>query len=216
MLDSFNLKLIAICSFVFIAFSAFFIFNFVEKSHSESSVISTMHNFENSNQIISSEPNAGLAQKSNYSPKIEKKSSEPVMASLEPKSRISELEGKQFELRLSGEALISGMSKKANLSVKIEPEKGTNLKQFIILDSRFLLDGMGVNTVLSKVALSDNVLALDFLRDDGQSFTVMGELDSNIVSDTNDKQTVTIKNQKFYFGKKDIPYTLDLIGTLIG
>ncbi len=133
---------------------------------------------------------------------------------IEPKSRLAELEQKQFQLNLSGEAFVSGMLKKANLLLKLEPIQGTGLKQFKVVESRLILDGTGVAIVSTGATINDTVLTLDFTANNVGPFSISVTLDNNILDDANNKQTVTMKDQNFYLVKKEMPYRLNLMGTL--
>lgn len=132
----------------------------------------------------------------------------------EPKSRLAELESKQFTLNLSGEAYVTGMLKAANLVLKLEPVKGTNLQDFRVIESRLILDGVGVPITGISAKIDRTKITLDFTANNVGRFSISGILDGTILDDANDKQNVVLEDQDFYLIKKELPYRLNLIGTM--
>lgn len=132
----------------------------------------------------------------------------------EPKSRLFELEQKQFQINLSGDAYVSGMVKKASLTIKMTPIKGTNLQKFQIVESRMILDNSGVSITGTGVQIIGQKITMDFTANNVGAFSISGILDSAILEDANNKQNVILEDQNFYLVKKETPYRLNLIGTL--
>lgn len=134
----------------------------------------------------------------------------------EPKSRLSELENKKFSLDASGDAYLgmSGVSKKAILTLKLVPIKGTALQEFQISDARLFLDGSGI-AIVGVGAKTDNTkLTLEFLSETAGKFTIDATLDEKLLDDTNDRQSIHIEDQKFYLVNKEVPYRLQMSGIL--
>ncbi len=132
----------------------------------------------------------------------------------EPKSRLFEMESKQFTLNLSGKAHVIGMIKDANLVLKLEPVRGTDLQDFRITESRLILDGTGVPITGISAKIDRTKITLDFTANNVGKFSISGILDESMLDDTNNKQNVVIQDQDFYLLKKEMPYRLNLIGTL--
>lgn len=170
---------------------------------------------ETPNPIIIPEPITESALAMEPAPTIQKSMPTPApKVQVAPKSRLAELEQKQFQLNMSGEAFVSGMLKKANLLLKLEPIQGTGLKQFKVVESRLILDGTGVAITSTGATINDTILTLDFTANNVGTFSISGTLDNDVLDDANNKQTVTMKDQNFYLVKKEIPYRLNLVGTL--
>lgn len=138
----------------------------------------------------------------------------PIKVQLEPKSRLSELEEKEFSLNLSGDAYVLGMTKKANLVLKLEPIKGTDLQKFTISESRLIIDGSGAVISGVDASLDGVMLTLNFAANNVGQFSILAILDEQILDDTNYKQNASVENQNFYLVKKETPYQLNLVGTL--
>jgi hypothetical protein len=208
--------LIALCSIAFVVVSAFLIFELDEKFYPKPTEHAASIDYtETPNQTIIPEPITEPALAIEPSPTMQKSMPNPApKAQVAPKSRLVELEQKQFQLNLSGEAFVSGMLKKANLLLKLEPIPGTGLKQFKVVESRLILDGTGVAIVSTGATINDTILTLDFTANNVGLFSISGTLDNNILDDANNKQTVTIHDQNFYLVKKEMPYRLNLVGTL--
>ncbi|MBI5697141.1 MAG: hypothetical protein HZC29_01260, partial [Thaumarchaeota archaeon] len=134
----------------------------------------------------------------------------------EPKSRLLELENKKFSLDASGNAYLgtSGVSKKASLTLKLVPIKGTVLQEFQISDARLFLDGSGIGIVGVGAKADNTKLTLEFLSETVGKFTINVTLDEKLLDDTNNKQSILIEDQKFYLVNKEVPYRLELSGTL--
>lgn len=134
----------------------------------------------------------------------------------EPKTRLADLEQRQFRLDLSGNAYVgmSGMVKKTNLILKLEPVKGTNLQEFHIIESRFILDSSGVPISGTGVKINGKNITIEFVADNVGAFAIHGTLDEKILDDKNNKQSVILEDQDFFLIKKDTPYRLNMAGTL--
>lgn len=145
---------------------------------------------------------------------IPKKADLPVRAQNEPKSRLNELENKEFSLNLSGDAYVSGMVKKTTLTLKMQPIKGTNLQEFKIVDSRLVLDSSGVSISGTTLQIIQKDIVIEFVSDKFGKFIIRATLDEPILSDTNNKQGVSVVDQNFYLINKETPYRLNLVGTM--
>lgn len=208
--------MIALCSIAFVVVAAFLLFDLDDKFYPKSTEhAASIDYIETPNKTLIPEPSdeSVLAMESPNTLQKPASKSAPK-AQVEPKSRLSELEGKQFQLNLSGEAFVSGMLKETNLILKLEPIQGTSLKQFKVVESRLILDGAGVAIVSTGATIDDTAMTLDFTANNIGPFSISGTLDENILDDANSRQTVTIQDQNFYLVKKEMPYRLNLIGTL--
>ncbi|NDF27850.1 MAG: hypothetical protein EB153_09935 [Nitrosopumilaceae archaeon] len=106
------------------------------------------------------------------------------------------------------------MAKKASLSLKMTPIKGTNLKEFSIVESRLLIDGSSAPVSGIGAKLDDKTLTVDFAADKTEKFTITITLDEKILDDKNNKQKAVLQDQDFYLMNKSMPYKVDLTGTL--
>jgi hypothetical protein len=195
--------------------SAFLLFDLDEKFYPRPTMHAASIDYtEAPNQTISPEPviSAEPVNQEPIAPKSTPKQVQRVQS--EPKSRLIELESEQFTLNLSGEAHVAGMLKGANLILKLEPVKDTDLQDFRIVESRLILDGAGVPITGVFAKIEQTKIRLDFTANNVGKFSISGILDETILDDTNNKQNVVLEDQDFYLLKKEMPYRLNLIGTL--
>lgn len=199
---------------VFVVAAAFLIFDLDDKLYPKQKQYAATIDYTDDAKTIIPEPDVPtvlpsqqtiVAKKPEFSTRIQ-----------EPKSRLNELENKQFSLSLSGDAYLggSGVVKKASLTLKLVPVKGTNLSEFQVLDSRLLLDSSGVSISGTGMRIDGNDMTIGFVSDSVGKFEIHAVLDESILHDTNNKQSVMMKNQDFYLIKKETPYRLNLIGTM--
>jgi hypothetical protein len=88
------------------------------------------------------------------------------------------------------------------------------LQNFKVIESRLILDGTGVPITGIFAQIDQRMITLDFTANNVGKFSILGALDESILGDSNDKQNVVIQDQDFYLLKKEVPYRLNLIGTL--
>lgn len=208
--------MIAICSISFVVVAAFVFFDLGDKFFqvSASQYSANIDYTETPNQTITHEP-----EPKHETAKINHKA-EPIKSLtpkiLQQKSPLDALESKQFVLNLSGDARpgLSNMAKKASLSLKMTPIKGTNLKEFSIIESRLLIDGSSAPVSGIGAKLDDKILTVDFAADKTEKFTITITLDEKILDDKNNKQKAVLQDQDFYLMNKSMPYKVDLTGTL--
>lgn len=205
--------MIAVCCIAFVVVSAFLVFDLDSKFYPISKQHAASIDYtETPNQTLIPE-SIPVVSESHIQKKSTPKQSIPRVQS-EPKSRLLELESKQFQLTLSGDAYVSGMVKKANLALKIAPIRGTNLEQFQIIESRMILDNSGVSITGTGAKIQGRIITLDFTAKNIGAFSISGIMDESILDDANNKQSVILEDQDFYLVKKETPYRLNLIGTL--
>jgi len=211
---SFNIHLIALCCISFVVVSAFLLFDLDERFYPKQTQHAASIDYSEANQTIIPEPvlQTEISNKESI-PKPAPKQVSPRIQN-EPKSRLIELESRQFTLNLSGEAYVAGMLKDANLILKLEPIKGTELQNFKVIESRLILDGTGVPITGISAELDQRMITLEFTGNNVGKFSISGTLDEPILDDANNKQNVVIQDQDFYLLKREMPYRLDLIGTL--
>lgn len=206
------MHLIGLSCVVFVAAAAFLIFDLdskfypVPKQH-----VSTIGYDETTKTIIPEPAEITLPQTIPIAPK---KAELSVRVQNEPKSRLNDLENKEFSLNLSGDAHVSGMVKKTTITLKLQPIKGTNLQEFKILDSRLVLDSSGVSISGTTLKIDEKNITIEFVSDTFDKFIIRATLDESILSDTNNKQSVLVEDQNFYLINKETPYRLNLIGNL--
>ena len=209
--------MIAICCIAFVIVSAFLVFDLDSKFYPTSKQhAASIDYIETPNQTLIPESipePIPVVSKSHIQEKSTPKQSIPRVQS-EHKSRLLELESKQFQLNLSGDAYVSGMVKKANLTLKLAPIRGTNLEQFQIIDSRMILDNSGVSVTGTGAKIQGRIITLDFTAKNIGTFSISGIMDESILDDANNKQSIILEDQDFYLVKKETPYRLNLIGTL--
>jgi hypothetical protein len=205
--------LIGLSCIVFVAAAAFLIFDLDSKFYPapKQQHASTIGYDETTKTIIPEPAEIPLPQTATVT---QKKAELPVRVQNEPKSRLNELESKEFSLNLSGDAYVSGMVKKTTMTLKLQPIKGTNLQEFKILDSRLVLGSSGVSISGTTFQIDEKNIAIEFVSDTFGKFVIRATLDASILSDTNNKQSVLVNDQNFYLINKETPYRLNLIGTL--
>lgn len=220
MQGSFNTHLIALSCLAFVVAAAFLIFDLDDKlypKHTDGYVASVNYSEAPSHTLVAeSEPEPTLQKQ--QPPVIESKpvQKQVVRTQAEPKSHLSELENKVFTLGLNGDAHlgVSSITKKASITLKLVPIKGTTLKEFQISDARLLLDDSAVSIIGTGAKIDGTQMTLEFLSENVGKFTILGTLDNPILDDTNNKENVRIDDQNFYLVKKDVPYRLQMSGTL--
>lgn len=212
MQGSFNVHLIGLTCVVFVAAAAFLIFDLDSKFYPAPKQHASTIGYSDTTKTIIPDPAETVPPQT---PTITPKKAElPARIQNEPKSRLSELENKEFSLNLSGDAYVSGMVKKTTLTLKLQPIKGTHLQEFTILDSRLVLDHSGVPLSGTALKIDEQDMAIEFSSNAFGKFTIHATLDEPILSDTNNKQSVLVKDQTLYLINKETPYRLNLIGTL--
>ncbi|MGQ0605460.1 MAG: hypothetical protein ACT4OD_00690 [Candidatus Nitrosotenuis sp.] len=218
MQGSFNTHLIGLSCIVFVVVAAFLIFDLQEKFYPVLKPYTVTIDYTETKKTMIAEPKelAEVSLQNTVLMPLQKQVFKSVRAENEPKSRLSELENKEFSLYLGGDAYlgISGVAKKANLALNLVPIKGTNLEQFQVLDSRLLLDNSGVSISGTGVEIEDRNVTLKFVSDTVGEFVIRATLDESILDDTNNKQSVFLEDQNFYLIKKEMPYRINMFGTL--
>lgn len=210
MQGSFNVHLIGLTCVVFVVATAFLIFDLDSKFYPAPKSHASTIDYSETTKTIIPEPTETVSPQT-VTPK---KAELPARIQNEPKSRLNDLENKEFSLNLSGDAYVSGMVKKTTLTLKLQPIKGTGLQEFEILDSRLVLDSSGVSISGTALQIDEQDIAIEFISDTFGKFVIRATLDEPVLSDTNNKQSVLVKDQKFYLINKETPYRLNLIGTL--
>lgn len=215
--------MIALSCLAFVVAAAFLIFDLDEKLYpnSDNQYAATIDYTETPNHTIIEEPTpmiSSIEPPVTQKQTIETKHSQKITSRTEsePKSRLFELENKKFSLDASGDAYLgtSGVSKKASLTLKLIPIKGTVLQEFQISDARLFLDGSGIGIVGVGAKTDNTKLTLEFLSETIGKFTIDVTLDEKLLDDTNNKQSILIEDQKFYLVNKEMPYRLQMSGTL--
>lgn len=156
----------------------------------------------------------GQTQIPEKSPALEKKIR--MQQSLEPASRLPELENNEFRLDLRGTAFLgnSHISKDAAMTLKMKPVPGSNLEAFSVYDAKFVLAGTAIDMKNVRAEIFGQKLSLTVVSDSVGTFVIVANLDVPILADNNNRQNVTVENQLFYLVNKDLPYKIDLSGTL--
>ena len=205
---------------MFVVAAAFLIFNLDDKiyPHHTGGYASSANYSDEPNHVLVAEPTPmpAPAQKQIPIQEVKPIPKQTVRISDAPKSRLPELEEKAFSLDISGDAHlgVSSITKQASLSLNLIPIKGTKLQEFEISDARLLLDGSAMPIIGTGAHIDGAKISLDFLSESIGKFSISGTLDVPILDDTNDKQSITIDDQNFYLAKKDVPYRLQMSGTL--
>lgn len=134
----------------------------------------------------------------------------------EPTSRLPELENREFRLDLRGTALLgnSHISKDAAMTLKMKPVLGSKLEAFSVYDAKFVLANTAIDMKNVRAEIFDKKLSLTVVSDSVGAFVIVASLDVPILADNNNRQDVTVKNQLFYLVNRDLPYKIDLSGTL--
>ena len=218
--SSFNTHLISGCCIAFALVTAFLLLDLDQKLFSGKTQIDSTIYAESSKplEIVDKkdvQPESGTSASEVFSQSTISKQTLPVSAQKTTKSRLTELESRQFRLDLSGEARISSstMGKKTTMIILLNPVRGTSLSEFKVTDIRLFLDGSGLSLHNTGIKISDKEMVIGLVSQKGQ-YQIYGTLEKNLLDTTNDRQNVLISGQNLYFTKKDIPYVLNLKGTL--
>jgi hypothetical protein len=147
---------------------------------------------------------------------ISEKKPAAVERTIKPVLRLESLEKREFNLSLSGTyyAGSPSASKPASLEMKIRPILGTNLENFEVIEAKMMFDNSGIPIAYPSIMITGNDVFLTFVSDAVGPFVVRGTLDESILSDKNDKQTIVVEGQMFYLAQKDLPYHIDMTGTM--
>ena len=209
-------NLIGVCSIAIVSVIAFWAFGIGEK------IIQHEKNSENDHTTISNSavsviektpmisPASADPEPQHMSPIISKKKQDTIQ---NDKSDLSDKSTKnQFRLSLSGTyyAGSPNLSKPANLEIIFRSASSTNLDSFVILETKMVLGNLGIQLKNPSIVIKGTDIQIIF--DSVGSFVIKGTLDESILKDN--KQTVVITNQLFYLAQKDLPYHLDMTGTL--
>ena len=165
------------------------------------------------NPILSS---ASADVESKDTPKsVSEKKPSKIEKTIKPVSNLELLEKREFQLSLSGTyyAGSPSASKPIYLEMKIHPISGSNLENFEVIEAKMTFDNSRIS-VENSVSIKGNDVLMTFTSDAVGSFVIKGTLDEPILSDKNNKQTIVIQNQLFYLAQKDVPYHIDMAGTL--
>lgn len=215
-----NPHLIGICSIVAVSIIAFWGFGLADKIMSQDKIPQIADVMSgNPSESITQSPilsaSADVESKNTSEMIYEKKPSESERT-IKPVSRLESLEKRKFQLNLSGMyyAGSPSASKPASLEMKIRPILGTNLENFEVIEAKMMFDNSGIPIVSLSITITGNDVLLTFASDAVNSFVIKGTLDESILSDKNDKQTIVIENQLFYFAQKDLPYHIDMTGIM--
>lgn len=148
------------------------------------------------------------------SPALEKKIR--MQQNLEPTSRLPELENREFRLDLRGIAMLgnSHISKDAAMTLRMKPVPGSNLEAFSVYDAKFVLANTAIDMKNVRAEIFDKKLSLIVVSDSVGTFVLVANLDAPILADNNNRQNVTVEDQLFYLVNRDLPYEIDLSGTL--
>lgn len=205
---------------MFVVSAAFLIFDLDDKLYPKSSQYSANIDYtEAPKQTVLAEQSSVQEPAKHVIAQQEKSTQKPFQTKTvvpEPKSRLVDLEQRQFRLNLSGDAYVgmSGMVKKVSLILKLVPVKGAGLQEFRIIESRFILDSSGVPISGTGVKINGKDITIEFVADNVGTFAIHGTLDEKILDDKNNKQHVILEDQDFFLIKKDMPYRLNMVGTL--
>jgi hypothetical protein len=148
------------------------------------------------------------------SPSLEKKIR--AQQNTESKSRLAELESKEFRLDLRGTALLgsSHISKDVSMTLKMRPVPGSNLEAFSVYDAKLVLASTAIDMKNVRAEVTGQKMSLTVVSDSVGTFVIVVNLDEPILTDNNNRQNVSAENQLFYLVNKDLPYKLNLGGTL--
>jgi hypothetical protein len=208
-----------VCCIAFALVAAFLLLDLDEKLFSGKTELGSTSYAETPKPIEITGPSdtTGEIESQSSKPVVQTPSKQNLAAQAQKgaKSRLSELESRQFRLELSGDARISSsnMGKNTNLIILMNPVKGTGLSEFRVVELRFFLDGSGLPLHDTGVKISGKDITIGLVSQKGQ-YQIHGLLEKNLLDTTNDKQNVLLSDQKMYFTKKDIPYILNLKGNL--
>jgi len=166
------------------------------------------------NPILSS-VSGNVEPKGTVKPASEKKPSKTEKPA-KPLSNLELLEKKEFQLTLSGtyHAGSPNAAKSAYIAMKIRPVSGSGLENFKVTEAKMTLDNSRISVKNPSVSIKGSNVLMIFTSDTVGSFVIKGMLDEPVLSDKNNKQTLVIQNQLFYLTQKNVPYHLDMTGTL--
>lgn len=166
------------------------------------------------NSVLSS-ASAAVEPKDTPKPAPEKKPS-TIGTAAKQVSNLDLLEKKDFQLNLSGiyYAGSPSASKPAYLTMKIHPVSGSNLENFEVTEVKMTFDNSRISVKNPSISIKGSDVLMTFTSDAVGSFVIHGTLDDPLLSDKNNKQTIVIQNQLFYLAQKDVPYHIDLTGTV--
>lgn len=166
------------------------------------------------NSVLSS-ASAAMEPKDTPKPAPEKKPNK-IETAAKQVSSLELLEKKDFQLNLSGiyYAGSPSASKTAYLTMKIRPVSGSNLENFEVTEVKITFDNSRISVKNPSISIKGNDVLMTFTSDAVGSFVIRGTLDDPLLSDKNNKQTLVIQNQLFYLAQKDVPYHIDMTGTL--
>jgi hypothetical protein len=213
--------LIGVCSIIAVSIVAFWGFGLAEKIMPQEKIpqiadilTDNHHASITKNQILSS-VSADVESKSTSEMISEKKPS-TIERTIKPVPRLESLEKREFQLNLSGTyyAGSPSASKPARLEMKILPISGASLESFEVIEAKIMFDNSRIPFEPPSIAITGTDVLLTFASDIVGSFVIKGTLDEPILSDKNNKQTLVIQNQLFYLAQKDLPYHIDMTGTV--
>lgn len=72
----------------------------------------------------------------------------------------------------------------------------------------------GVSISGTTLQIIQKDIVIEFVSDKFGKFIIRATLDEPILSDTNNKQGVSVVDQNFYLINKETPYRLNLVGTM--
>lgn len=164
---------------------------------------------------VLSPASADVEPKVTQKPAPEKKQA-MVDATAKPASNLEVLEKKEFRISLSGTyyAGSPSASKPASLDVVARPVSGSSLENFEVVDAKMAFDSLRVFLKNPSLVIKGTQVTMTFTSDAVGPFVVKGTLDDAVLSDKNNKQALVIQNQVFYLEQKDIPYRVDMTGTV--
>lgn len=213
--------MIGICSIAVVSVVAFWGFGLSEKIIPQEK-ISQIIDVPNNGQRVSitknpvfSSASADVESKDTLKPVSEKKPNK-IEKTAKSVSNLELLEKKEFKLSLSGiyYAGSPSASKPASLDMKFHPISGSSLENFEVIEAKMTFDNSRISVEIPSISVKGKDVLITFASDAVGSFVVKGTLDDQILSDKNNKQTLVVQNQLFYLAQKDVPYHIDMTGTL--
>lgn len=212
--------MIGVCSIAIVSIVAFWGFGLAEKILPEEKIPHADMPDNNQPTSITKNPifssASADAESKNTSKLIYEKKPSTIKSTDKSISRLELLEKREFQLNLSGTyyAGSPSSSKPAHLEIKIRPIPNENLENFEITEAKMAFDNSRISIENPSITIKGNNVLMTFMSDAVGSFVVKGTLDEPILLDKNNKQALVIQNQLFYLAQKDIPYHIDMIGTL--
>ncbi len=215
-----NPHLIGICSIAAVSIIAFWGFGLAEKITPQEKISQIADVLTDDpepiiqNQIISS-ASADAEPKDPSNLVFEKKT---VEKTIKPAQHSEPLEKSEFSINLSGTyyAGSPSLSKPASLALKFRPVSSANLENFEVIEAKMMFDNSGILIRRPSITISGNDVFLTFASDAVGSFVIKGTMDESILSDKSNKQTIVVEKQIFYLAQKDLPYHIDMTGTISG